>query len=58
MSKQKSIDNPTKRGFRLIIQAGGPVFLLPLGLRTPLVEPGEEKRAMANKLEETSSKVT
>lgn len=27
MSKQKSIDNPTKRGFRLIIQAGGPAFL-------------------------------
>ena len=55
---RKPHQNPSQRGFRLIFQAGGPVFLLPLGLRTPLVEPGEEKRAMANKLEETSSKVT
>ena len=33
-------------------------LLLPLGLRKPLVLPGVEKKALANKLVETSSKVT
>lgn len=32
-------------------------FLFPLGLTKPLVEPGVNKKALANKLAETSGKV-